>query len=91
MNDMTRTRLSEILRGIETGTSPLTPKDVCDALAMALAPTDVPSMVGDQFTQVLEGVAGDNAHIAAGMMDLLLTTLEARLKSFESRKDSPHW
>jgi hypothetical protein len=91
MNDMTRTRLGEILRGIEAGTSPLTPKDVCDALAMALIPTDAPSMVDDQFTQVLGGLAGDHAHVAAGTMDLLLTILETRLKSLEPRTDSPHW
>lgn len=88
MNDMTRTRLGEILRGIEAGTSPLTPKDICDALALALFPTDAPSMVGDHFTQVLEGVAGDDAHVAAGTMDVLLTTLEARLKSHERRESS---
>ena len=88
MNDKTRARLREILRAINAGTSPLTPKDVTEALATALFPTDESSMADDQFTQVLEGVAGDDAHVAAGTMDMLLTTLEAWLKSHERKEDS---
>lgn len=81
MNDDTAQRFKKLLDEIGVGTSPLTNQDVTDAMKAGLFPLDAPSVEPDPFIQLRnDQVQQDGRQVAAFSLEMVLTTLEERLK-----------
>ena len=80
MDEQTEQRLEELLANISAGRSPLTRQDVTEALTMRLFPLYAPSVEANPFSQLLRDRTTDGLRASVIRWDVILTTLEDRLK-----------
>ncbi|MBK5280539.1 MAG: hypothetical protein JJE16_00465 [Nitrospiraceae bacterium] len=85
MDEQTDKRLTELYVAIEAGTSLLTKQDVAEALMVAMFPRGTPLTMDSSLAQMLKDHVSEGTSVSDINCELLLSTLEERLRIKEGR------